>query len=181
MANAFNSVSKGVIFQKFHATNGDIIQLILFFWALYAFESPLFYNHHNHESDVTMIPSTMGTHQSDLLWGSLFVLTHFRALHSITNCFPSCLFPSIANNMCIINPLTIMSSVYEHFQTELYAMGLFIQPHKCVTWSPFNLLLYFNTPSQFTTPSEGIRVWEVPLDTPSFTSSVIKYALLKYV
>jgi hypothetical protein len=83
--------------------------------------------------------------------------------------------------MCIINPFTIISFVYEHFQTKLYVMGLFIQPHKCVTWSPSNLLFYFNTPSQFTTPSEGIRVLEVPLGTPSFTSSVIKYALLKYV
>jgi hypothetical protein len=52
---------KGVIFQKFHATNGDIMQLIPFVHAFYAFESPLFYNHHSHENDVTFIPFAMGT------------------------------------------------------------------------------------------------------------------------
>jgi hypothetical protein len=59
--NAFNLVSKGVIFQNFHATNGDIIKLIYFVYAIYAFEYPLFYNHHNHDGDITVIPSTMGT------------------------------------------------------------------------------------------------------------------------
>jgi hypothetical protein len=62
MANAFNSISKGIIFQELHATNEDIVQLISFVCALYAFESPLFYSHHNHEGDVIVIPSTIGTH-----------------------------------------------------------------------------------------------------------------------
>jgi hypothetical protein len=53
MANAFNSVSKGVIFQKLHVAGGNITQLILFVCAFYAFKSPLFYNHHNYEGDVT--------------------------------------------------------------------------------------------------------------------------------
>jgi hypothetical protein len=56
MGNTFNLVSRGVIFQEFHATNGDIIQFIMFVHAFYAFEYPLFYNHHIHESDVTTIP-----------------------------------------------------------------------------------------------------------------------------
>jgi len=37
IANAFNSVSKGVIFQKLCEANGDIIQLIPFVYAFYAF------------------------------------------------------------------------------------------------------------------------------------------------
>jgi hypothetical protein len=74
-----------------HAASGDIIQLIPFVRAFYAFESPLFYNHHNHEKDVKIIPSTMGTHQGDPLGGALFVFAHFKALHSIVNHFPSCL------------------------------------------------------------------------------------------
>jgi hypothetical protein len=28
--------------------------------AFYVFESPLFYRHHNHKGDVTIIPSAMG-------------------------------------------------------------------------------------------------------------------------
>jgi len=80
MKNVFNSISKGVIFQKFHVTNGDIIQLIPFVCAFYAIEFPLFYNHHNHEGDVTVIPSTMRTHQNDFLGGALFTLG-FYILH----------------------------------------------------------------------------------------------------
>jgi hypothetical protein len=60
IANAFNSVLKKVIFQKLYVTCGDTIQLIPFVCALYTFESPLFYNHH--ENNVTIIPFAMGTH-----------------------------------------------------------------------------------------------------------------------
>ncbi len=65
MTNAFDSVLRGIIFQKFRVTGGDIIQLIHFVCAFYAFIFPLFYNHRNYESDVIVIPSAMGTHQSD--------------------------------------------------------------------------------------------------------------------
>jgi hypothetical protein len=53
MANTFNLVSKGVVFQELHATNGDIIQFIPF---VHAFEYPLFYSHCIRENDVTIIP-----------------------------------------------------------------------------------------------------------------------------
>ncbi len=62
-------MSRVVIFQKLCATSEDIIQLILFVRALYAFKFPLFYNHRNHESDVTIIPFVMKTRQGDLLGG----------------------------------------------------------------------------------------------------------------
>jgi len=55
-------MSKIVIFQKLHATSGDIIQLIPFVYAFYAFESILVYNHHNHEGEGMVIPFAMGTH-----------------------------------------------------------------------------------------------------------------------
>ncbi len=87
----------------------------LFVYVFYALEFPLFYNHHNHESHVTMIPSVMGTYQGDLLGGAPFVLAHLRALCSIINSLSFCLFPSIAHDMHIIGPLSIVSSTYEHF------------------------------------------------------------------
>jgi hypothetical protein len=136
-----------VIFQELHAVSVDIIQLIPFVCAFYAFESPLFYNLHNHEGDVTIIPFAMEIHQSDPLGGALFTLAHFKVLCSITTHFPSCLFPSIANDTHIISPLSIISFVYEHFQTKFCAICLSIQPQKCVTWSPFGLPPDFNTPS----------------------------------
>jgi hypothetical protein len=116
-----------------------------------------------------------------IFWGALFALAHFRALHFIANYFPFCLFPSIADDIQIIGPFSIVSFTYEHFQTELHVIGLSTQPHKCVTWSPFGLSPQFNTPSQFTTPSEKIRVLGVPLNILTFTSSFIKYVMLKDV
>jgi hypothetical protein len=67
----------------------------------------MFYSHCNREGNVTIIPSTMGTHQGDSLGGRLFVLTHFRTLHSATNCFFSFLFPSITDDIHIIGPFQL--------------------------------------------------------------------------
>jgi len=120
----------------------------------------------------------MGTWQGGPLGGALFILTHFRALCSIANRFPSYVFPSIIDDTHIISCPSIISSQYEHFQIELCAIDLSIQLQKCVMWSPFNLPPDFNTPSQFTTPSKGIRVLGVPFNTSLFTSSFIKDALL---
>jgi uncharacterized membrane protein len=68
VTNVFNSMLKRVVFQELRAIGGDILQPIPFVRALYAFEFPLIYNHDNREGDITIIPSTMGTHQSDP-WG----------------------------------------------------------------------------------------------------------------
>jgi hypothetical protein len=72
VANAFNLVLKGLIFQELYVACGDIIQHIPFVHAFYAFVSPLFYTHHNRESNVMVIPSAMETHQGDPLGGALF-------------------------------------------------------------------------------------------------------------
>jgi hypothetical protein len=100
-------MSRGVIFQELHVASGDIVQLIPFVHAFYAFEFPLFYSHHNREGDVIVILSAMGTHQDDALGKTLFALAHFKALCSIASHFPSCLFPSIADNTHIIGPLLL--------------------------------------------------------------------------
>ncbi len=93
---------KGLIFQELRVIGGDIIQHIPFVHAFYAFESPLFYTHHNCESNIMVIPSTMETCQGDPLGGALFALAHFKAL--CFNHFPSCLSPSIADDNHIIAP-----------------------------------------------------------------------------
>jgi hypothetical protein len=114
MANAFNSMLRRVKFQEFRVACEDIIQFIPFVCAFYAFEFPLFYNHHNREGDVTFIPFAMGTHQGDPLGKALFTLAHFKALCSITNHLSSYLFPSIVDDIHIIGPPSIVSSTYEH-------------------------------------------------------------------
>jgi hypothetical protein len=124
----------------------------------------------------------MGTYQGNPLGGALFTLTHFRALCSTTRHFHSYLFPSIVNDTHIIRPLSIVSSAYEHFQTKFHVTGFFIQPHKCVAWSPFGLAPNFNTQCPNLPPNQlRIKVLGVPLCTSSFTSSFIKNALLKDV
>jgi hypothetical protein len=128
MVNVFNSMSKIIIFQKNCTTSGDIIQLIPYVCAFCIFELLLFYNHCNYDGNVTMIIFAMGTHQGDPLGGALF---HFEALCSTTSLYPSCLFPSIVNDIHIIRALFIILFTYEHFQIELYAIGLYIQFHKC--------------------------------------------------
>jgi len=120
MANAFILMLRKVIFQKLCATSRDIIRLIPFVHKFYIFESPLFNNHHNHEGDVIIIPSTMGNYQGDPLGGTLFTLTHFRALHFRASCFPSYVFPSVVNSIHIIGPPLIVSSTYEHFYSKFY-------------------------------------------------------------
>jgi hypothetical protein len=107
MVDAYNLMSKRVIFQKVCATSGDIIQFIPFVLTLYTFEYPMFYNHRNYDGDVTIIPSAMGTHQGDPLGGALFALTHLKALRSKTNHFPSYLFPSITDDIHIIGPIPL--------------------------------------------------------------------------
>jgi hypothetical protein len=147
MANAFNSVLRGVIFQEFRVASGDIIQLIPFFHAFYAFKSFLFYSHCNCEGDITIIPFAIRIQQGDLLRGALFALTHFRDIYSTTNNFPFCLFSSIIDDIHIIGRLSIVSFAYEHFQTEFCVISFSIQPQKCITWSPSSLPPNFNTPS----------------------------------
>jgi hypothetical protein len=97
-------MSRRVIFQELHVAGGNIMQLIPF---VRAFEFPLFYSHHNYESDVTIIHFVMGTQQGDPLGGTLFTLAHFKALHFITNHFLYCLFPSNVDDIHIIGPFLL--------------------------------------------------------------------------
>jgi hypothetical protein len=89
----------------------------------------------------------MGTCQCDPLGKALFDLTRFRASCSTTSDLPSCLFSSIANDIHIIGPPSIVSFAYTHFQTQFRVIDFFIQPPKCVTWSLSNLPPNFDTPS----------------------------------
>jgi hypothetical protein len=126
--NAFSLVSKRAIFQKFRVQHvGTSYNLSLFVYAFYAFEFFLFYSYHNGDDDVMVIPFVIGTRQNDLLERALFILARLKALHSIISHFPSYLFSSIADDIQIINPPSIVSFAYEHFQIELCAIGFSIQ------------------------------------------------------
>ncbi len=115
-------MSRGVIFQELCALGGDIMQFIFFVRAFYEFESPLFYNHYNCEGNVIVIPFAMGTCQCDPLEGALCALTHFKDLHSTISHFPSCLFPSIANDNRIIGPPSFVSSIQKNISRPNFVL-----------------------------------------------------------
>jgi hypothetical protein len=64
---------------------------------------------------VIVIPFAMGTYQGDPLGGALFALAPFKALHSIVSHFSSCLFPSIIDDIHIIDLPSIASFTFEFF------------------------------------------------------------------
>jgi hypothetical protein len=84
---------------------------IPFVCAFYAFKSPLFYSHHDHEGDIMVIPFAIGTRQSDPFGGALFALIHFTALH-----FYNYLFPSL--------PISIHYKQHSHHRA----------PFNCIIW-----------------------------------------------
>jgi hypothetical protein len=79
-----------------------------------------------------------------------------------------------------MDPPSIVSFAYEHFQSEFYVIGFSMQPHKCDV-GHLSVSFDLNTPSQFTTPLEGIRILGVPLGITSFTSTFIKNVMLEDV
>ncbi len=66
----------------------------------------------------------MGTCQSDPLGGTLFALTHFKALCFIVNRFPSCLFLSIIDNSHIKNPTQLYHFDMNTFKPNFCVVGL---------------------------------------------------------
>jgi hypothetical protein len=48
-----------------NVVEGDIIQFIPFIHTFFALKTHLYYNHHNLQVEVIIIPLTMGIHQSD--------------------------------------------------------------------------------------------------------------------
>jgi hypothetical protein len=100
-----------------------------------------------------------------ILWGALFVLTHFRALRSIASHFPSFLFPSIVDDTHIIGPPLIVSSTYEHFAIAILTLsslprqGLTKVRAKCEGQESHFMLLGV---------SESVREWPpiVPSELP---------------
>jgi hypothetical protein len=94
---------EGSYFKNFVVQVGTSCNSSPLFRLFYAFEFPLFYNHHNYEGYVIIIPFAMGTCQRVPLGGVLFGLAHFGVLHSTTSHFSSFLFPSIVNDTHIMH------------------------------------------------------------------------------
>jgi hypothetical protein len=71
------------MFQELCIASGDVVQFIPCVYTFYVFESSLFYNNHNHEGDIIMIPNLiMGTHQVTS-WEVHYSLSHTLKLYNI--------------------------------------------------------------------------------------------------
>jgi hypothetical protein len=76
---------------------------------------------------------------------AFFALVHFHVLHGFLKKIPSCLFPSLANDIHNIGPAHVVPLAFDHFVSQLVFMGLVVQLHNCSAWAPFGLP--FNSPS----------------------------------
>jgi hypothetical protein len=77
------------------------------------------------------------------LFVGLYLWAHLQALQFVATHFPKCWFPTIANDICIIGPPSIIWTTFEYLTSKLNEIVLSIQPHKGVTWSPSCLLNNF--------------------------------------
>jgi hypothetical protein len=55
VANAFNTISKKVIFEELCIIGRQLFQLFLFVLSFYAQWIPFFFNHHSHMGDLSVI------------------------------------------------------------------------------------------------------------------------------
>lgn len=99
------------------------------------FASPLYFTHYNQECDH--------------LGGLLVSITLFWMLWVTTIQFFSSLFPTMANDTHILGLSFEVTSTFEFLAYQLQAICFSMQPHKCITWSPFNFLVDFKTPFSF--------------------------------
>jgi hypothetical protein len=71
------------MFQELYIASGDVVQPIPCVYTFYVFQSLLFYNNHNYEGDITMIPNLiMGTHQTTP-WEVHYSPSHTLELYNI--------------------------------------------------------------------------------------------------
>lgn len=122
----------------------------------------------------------MGTCKDNPLGGPLFVLTHLKALRSTTSHFPTCLFLTIVDDLG--PPSFEIHSTYKYLVIELCDISIYVQPHKCVTLSPFDLPIDFAPMVLFNILLDGIKVLGIPFGFSSFASFFNKiFFLLKTV
>ncbi len=120
-----------------------MFQFFPFVHYFYGLLIPLFFSYHFSFRVLFVILSSMGTCHGNSLARPRFALSHFHTLCYSSRVFPLCLFPSLANDIHILNLAHVISLAFDHFASQLVSMGLFVQPRKCSTWVPFSSPLGF--------------------------------------
>ncbi|KAL2635465.1 hypothetical protein R1flu_006944 [Riccia fluitans] len=111
--NAFNTVSREVLFHELRPATGSLDQLFPFVRSFYAHRSPLHFSHRSHEDEVSLLSSESSTRQGDPLGGALFALAQLRALRIVASEHPLCLFPSLADDTHIVGSLRLSYQLFK--------------------------------------------------------------------
>jgi hypothetical protein len=69
----------------------------------------------------------------------LFALPHFCVFHPIATTHPTCVFPSLANDMHIVGLALAVVPIFLQLQEDIGTSRLPVQLTKCVAWSPQGL------------------------------------------
>jgi len=88
---------------------------------------PLYFSKVFKHRDLTIISSKFGTQQGDPLGGLLFTLTHLCIFRPIATTHPTCVFPSLANDMHIVGLALDELLGFLQLQKEFKALGLLVK------------------------------------------------------
>jgi hypothetical protein len=114
-----------------------LANIVLSTKSFYGFHYSLYYQHGWHVKGVTIIESSSGTRQGDLLRSPLFALTHYGVfLKTIVQAL-GCVFPSLMDDTHIVGPMNEITHAFDHLSTQLTLVGLKVKMSKCKLWSLF--------------------------------------------
>jgi hypothetical protein len=82
------------------------MNIVPFTKLFYGVHSSFYYQHRQHEEGVTIIESISSMRQGDPLRGPLFSLAHYRALLKTMVRTLGCVFPSMVNDIHIVDPMS---------------------------------------------------------------------------
>ncbi len=77
-------------------------QLCPFVHRFYAHPFPLYFSKTLNHGDLTVISFKFDTRHGDPMGGVLLALTHFHVFCPIIVGHPTCVFPSLTNDTCIV-------------------------------------------------------------------------------
>jgi hypothetical protein len=134
--NTFNLVSWTTILKELQSSTNTLDQLFPFVHWFYTHQSPLYFSKASRHRDLIVISFEFGTWEGDPSGRMLFALVHFRTFHPTSTSHPTCVFPSLVDDMHIIGPTLDVLHVFIWLQKEFGALGFLMQLMKCVVWSP---------------------------------------------
>ncbi len=123
----------------------------------------LYHQNEQHVEGAMIIESSLGTRQCDSLKGPLFTLAHYWALLETITWASSYIFPSLLDNIHIVEPMSEITHAFEHLLTQLAFVGLKVKVSKCKLWSPLNISPSIEIFQGYTLVTNGVHILGVPM------------------